>query len=67
MFECDRRIQDLVGGLTRDRASEADFFAPLSPVPRQAINTVFVFTGAVLFMLLLFWMILALWPEALLA
>lgn len=63
MLECDQRIQEVLGGLTKDRASEANYFAPQSPVPRQAVNTVFGFTSAVLFMLLFFWMILALWPE----
>jgi hypothetical protein len=63
MLESDRRIQDVLTGLLRDHQRGDHFFAPQSPMPRQAINTVFFFTGAALFMLLLFWIILALWPE----
>jgi len=66
MLESDQRIQNVLAGLTKDEASGDQFFAPQSPMPRQTIMVVFPFTGASLFMFLLFWIILALWPETLL-
>lgn len=64
MLESDQRIQNVLVGLVRDHKRGDGFFEPQSPMPREAIKTVFFFNVAALFMLMLFWMILALWPEA---
>ena len=67
MLDCDRRIQEVLAGLKRNRATEGVYFEAQSPVPRQAINTVFTFTGTALLMLLIFWTVLEIWPQVFLA
>lgn len=67
MLDCDRRIQDVLTGLTRYHVPKGDSSAPQSPVPRHIVNVVFAFTGITLFMLLIFWIALWLWPEIFLA
>jgi hypothetical protein len=58
MLDCDLRISELIWTLTQHQVVEGPQLRPRSPVPRRAINTVFVFTGATLFMFLLFWVTL---------
>jgi hypothetical protein len=67
MLDCDVRIQVVLAGLSRHKEPGALNFEPKSPVPRESINTVCAFTATVLFMLLLFWTFIGIWPQAFLA
>lgn len=67
MLESDRRIKEVLTGLTRNHVLADLSSAPESPMPRQAFNIVFAFFSIALFILLLFWMVLAMWPQVFLA
>jgi hypothetical protein len=58
MLDCDLRIEAVMQRLTQHHVTEDPGFRPRSPVPRQAINTVCVFTATPLLMLTFFWTVL---------
>jgi hypothetical protein len=66
MLACDRRIQEVLEGLTRHRVPEGHYSDPQSPVPRNAIKTVFILCAITMFISLSFWMTLAIWPRIIL-
>lgn len=64
MLACDTRITAILEGLARRRAAAGPPPDVQSPVPRAAVRTVFLFTGGVMFLLLLFWTTLTGWGLA---
>jgi hypothetical protein len=63
MHACDRRIRDVMAELKQEHPTEGRYTEFQSPVPHQMVNVLFAFTGMLFFMLLLFWVILAVWPH----
>jgi hypothetical protein len=61
MLACDTRITAILEGRARRRAAADLPLDAQSPVPREAIQTVFLFTGGIMFLLLLFWVTLTSW------
>ncbi|MBV8859346.1 MAG: hypothetical protein JOZ02_20610 [Acidobacteria bacterium] len=64
MLACDTRITAILEGLARRRAAADPPLDVQSPVPREAVRTVFLFTGGTMFLLLLFWTTLTGWGLA---
>jgi|SRR6266850_1721498 len=65
ILDCDQRIRDIIDVLTRQHLTEAANFKPRSPIPREAINTVFFLCAATMLMSLVFWTALETWPQIL--
>jgi hypothetical protein len=64
MLACDTRITAILEGLARHRAATDPPPDVQSPVPREAVRTVFLFTGSTMFLLLIFWMVITVWGMA---
>jgi hypothetical protein len=62
---CDQRIRDVIAALSARHTTEDASIPPRSPVPREAISTVFRLCAATMLMSLLFWTILEVCPRIL--
>jgi hypothetical protein len=65
LHESDRRIREVLEQLKEGLRPAIQRISPQSPVPVNAINTAFVFTGFALILLVLFWLVLAIFSAQL--
>jgi hypothetical protein len=61
LLDSDQRIKEVIETLARHHLTNHPCSKPQSPVPLQAINAAFRFTGAALITLMLFWTALEIW------
>ncbi len=63
ILDCDSRIRKVIKGLRRNRVTEEDWPTVRSPMPREAIRTVFSFCALTTFISMTFWTVLAMFPR----
>jgi hypothetical protein len=62
---CDLRIREVLDGLSQNHVTLGPWSKLLSPMPRQALKTVFAFCALTTGMSMAFWTVLEIWPQIL--
>jgi hypothetical protein len=63
ILDCDSRIRKVIKGLRRNHVTEDHWPTVHSPMPREAIRTVFSFCALTTFISMTFWAVLAIFPR----
>lgn len=66
MLHCDERIKELIRGMPRPGVARLESFRVQSAIPPMVfVNTTYGFAGMSLFILIIFWLVLEIWPRLL--